>query len=66
MNQKIKNRKVDVEAAVEHAQQFDPATVDMVRAISLHCINVTDDDRCEAAVKIYRCGLEAATARGFQ
>lgn len=57
---------MDVDAAVEHARQLDPAKVDMVRAVGLHCANVTDDDRCEAAAKIHRCGIEAAVSRGFQ
>lgn len=39
--------------------------LDMIRDITSDCADVTDNDRCEAAIKIYECFHISAKVHGF-
>ncbi|XP_055326704.1 uncharacterized protein LOC129580383 [Sitodiplosis mosellana] len=65
----IKDKKTDVEASVEIAKMAfgaDDPKVSIARQISTECAGVTHDDRCEAAVKAYECGVAAGQKLGVK
>lgn len=65
---KMKNNQVDVERTVEVAKivfDGDSTKMQMARDLANDCAGVTDDDRCEAAVKIFECGHSAVKKRGI-
>lgn len=64
----IENRKTNVEASVALAKMAfgdDDPKVGFARDIANDCIDTTDEDRCEAAFKMYECGFEAGKKRGI-
>lgn len=64
----MKNNQVDVERTVEVAKfafNGDETKVQMARELANDCVGITDDDRCEAAVKLFECGHSALKKRGI-
>lgn len=64
----MKNNQVDVERTVEVAKiafDNDDNKVNMARELANDCAGITDEDRCEAAVKIFECGHAAIKKRGI-
>lgn len=58
---------MDVEASIDLATKAfdgDAAKIEKVGKLLDSCANTTDADRCEAAVKIYECGHNAAKTLG--
>lgn len=63
----MRDNKLDVKNMIALAvQEFDgdEKNIEMVRDLANDCADVTDDDRCEAAIKIYECGHISAKVRG--
>lgn len=44
----------------------DDIKVSQSRDIATDCASVTDDDRCEATVKMYECALASGAKRGIK
>lgn len=44
----------------------DDPKVNQAREIASACSNITGDDRCEAAVKMYECSIDAAKKLGIE
>lgn len=44
----------------------DDIKVTYAREIATECNSVTDDDRCEAAAKLYECSVAAAKKRNIE
>lgn len=64
----MKNNQVDVEniiALADRAFDGEAKQVQMARELASDCANVTDADRCEAAIKVFECGHIAAKTRGM-
>lgn len=64
----MKNNKVDVDRSVELAEMAfngDAGKVQMARELAIECSEVTDADRCDAALKIFQCGHMAVKSRGI-
>lgn len=58
---------MDVEGSIDLAMKAfdgDAVKIEKVRKLLDTCANATDSDRCEAAVKIYECGHNAAKTLG--
>lgn len=49
------------------AMAFDgnPSKIQAAKDLANDCIDVTDEDRCEAATKIMECGQKAAKNKGL-
>lgn len=47
------------------AYDGDAKKIETARGLANDCINITDSDRCEAAIKIFECGHAAAKNRGM-
>lgn len=45
----FKGNKLDLEASVALAVKMDPSKCALAREISSTCVDITDEDRCEAA-----------------
>lgn len=54
----MKDRKIDpdgVTALANKSYGDDTSKVEIAQGIASTCIGITDDDRCEAAFKIFEC-----------
>lgn len=64
----MKNNQVDIEG-ISHvaAMAFDGNASKMKTALDIanECAEITDDDRCEAAAKIFNCGHNAALSKNL-
>lgn len=63
----MRNNQLDVEnliALAEEEFESDEKIIQIVRDLASDCADVTDDDRCEAAIKIYECAHISAKVRG--
>lgn len=63
----MRDNQLDAKNMVALAEQefeSDEKTIQMMRDLADDCADVTDDDRCEAAIKIYECGHISAKVRG--
>lgn len=60
----VKENKLDLEAGVALAAKIDASKTDLAREIGSACVDVTDGDRCEAAMKILHCLKDSAIAKG--
>lgn len=63
----MRNNQLDVQnliALAEEEFESDEKSIQIVRDLANDCADVTDDDRCEAAIKIYECGHISAKVRG--
>lgn len=63
----MRNNRLDVQnliALAEEEFESDEKSIQIVRDLANDCADVTDDDRCEAAIKIYECGHISAKVRG--
>lgn len=65
MKQKFKDNKLDFDGFVAMVTQLDASIADTAREIGKGCADVTDGDRCEAALKVCHCVHEAAAAKGI-
>lgn len=66
---KVKDNHVDMEnVAIVAAMAFDgnPSKIQVAKDLANECIDVTDEDRCEAATKIMECGQNAAKNKGMK
>lgn len=64
----MKNNHVDIEGISNVASMaFDGNTSKMQVALDIanECSEITDDDRCEAASKIFDCGHNAALSKNL-
>lgn len=57
---------MDLEGSVALATKIDPSKADAAREVGAACVDVTDGDRCEAALKILTCVHDTAVAKGFK
>lgn len=55
-----------MEGSAALVAKIDPAKVDAAREVGQACADVTDGDRCEAAIKIFQCLHETAVAKGLK
>lgn len=65
----IQNQRTNVEASVELAKMaFGPDDIRVTHAkeIATECAEITDPERCEAAVKMYQCSIAAGAKRGLK
>lgn len=63
----MRDNHLDVKNMIALAEQEfdgDKKSIQMVRDLANDCADVTDEDRCEAAIKIYECGHISAKVRG--
>lgn len=63
----MRNNQLDVQnliALAEEEFESDEKSIQIVRDLANDCADMTDDDRCEAAIKIYECGHISAKVRG--
>lgn len=63
----MRNNQLDVQSLIALAEEefeSDEKSIQIVRDLANDCADVTDDDRCEAAIKIYECGHISAKVRG--
>lgn len=59
---------MDIEGVAQvAAMAFDgnPSKIQVAKDLANECVNITDDDRCEAAAKIIDCGQNAAKSKGL-
>lgn len=64
----MRDNRLDVKNIIALAEQefdSDAESIQMVRDLAGDCADVTDNDRCEAAIKIYECGHISAKVRGL-
>lgn len=57
---------MDLDGSAALVAKIDPAKVDAAREVGQACADVTDGDRCEAAIKILKCLHETAVAKGLK
>lgn len=57
---------MDLDGSAALVAKIDPAKVDAAREVGQACADVTDGDRCEAAVKVLQCLHETAVAKGLK
>lgn len=65
---KVENNRLDVEKTVALAGMAfdeDPTKMQVARELANQCVGVTDADRCEAGIKIFECGRNAAESLGL-
>lgn len=65
---KTKNSQMNVDGVVALAKMAfgdDAAKLQTARDIASDCIGVTDGDRCEAALKLLECSVNAHKSRGL-
>lgn len=62
----IKGNKLDLDGSVALAVKMDPSKGDLAREIGSPCVDITDGDRCEAAMKVLQCLHENAVAKGVK
>lgn len=64
----MRDNRLDVKnniiALAEEEFESDEEGIQMVRDLANDCADVTDSDRCEAAIKIFECGHISAKVRG--
>lgn len=63
----MRDNRLDVKNIIALAEEefdSDEESVQMVRDLASDCADVTDDNRCEAAIKIFECGHISAKVRG--
>lgn len=64
----MKNNKIDIESVIAIAKKAfddDATKVQMARDLANDCADITDGDRCEAAIKVFECGHISAKSRGM-
>lgn len=69
LQSKIQDKKTNVEAAVELAKMAfgsEDIRVTHAKEIAMECSGINDPERCEGAVKMYRCSLDAGAKRGLK
>lgn len=65
---KIKDRRLDLDgitALANKSYDGDSNRVETTRRIASACLDVTDEERCEAAFKILTCMHKDAESRGI-
>lgn len=65
----LRDRRTSIETAVKLAKSavgVDDPRVAVARDVATECHSVTDEDRCEAAAKIYGCARNRAVEHGFK
>lgn len=63
----MRNNQLDVENLIALAEEelaSDEKNIQIVRDLANDCADVKDDDRCEAAIKIFECAHISAKVRG--
>lgn len=61
----MKDNQLDVDNLITLAKiHSDHNGVQIIHDLINDCAGVTDNDRCEAAIKIYECGHISAKVRG--
>lgn len=62
----IKDNNLDLEGSVALVAKIDLSEVGAAQKVGQACVDITDGDRCEAAVKILTCTHKTAVAKGFK
>lgn len=67
--QKMKDNQINVDGVVAMAKMAfddDAAKLQTARDIAADCVGVTDGHRCQAALKMLECSVNAHKTRGLQ